>query len=533
MSHLARISKPPHLGSPLPWWLAGLAAVAIMSISVSAWNGADAQQLAAEAAVVKFATTLAEAKAREFSQAIDSELAFSPIIKLTWFSVPGEPEDWIFGPWPQPESDQWTASGLPKETLQERLTFESTKSPEAARELAASALQHPSALTAAFLEEAGTVLPEYIAQAARFSSLRSVLRQQKEDVVHGKPWLGKSHYAVPNQASGLLQVISTETISAIKQRLSSASMGLPLHWRFQLSLPGEESFPCITQSTHQAATVGIISSDPAADFAAERATLLRTRWLIVGATGFMLAALAGFVGVIYKQRKLNRMMSNFVASVSHELRAPVASMGLLAERLGEGKVTSPAELLQYHKLLGGEAKRITATIENVLAFSRMERGKLKHEAEASDLTALLHDAVSIARLLAQSRHIQVLEDFPETVIELELDPISLRQAILNLLDNALKFSPPEGKIFIKLRQTEIHTIISIRDQGPGIPTHERERIFQPFYRIGSELRRETPGIGIGLALVKETALAHGGHVMVQNPLDATEGAEFVLTLPTI
>jgi signal transduction histidine kinase len=530
--------QPSHQGTPLPWWLAGLAVAALMFISVAAWRGADAQQQAAEAAVVKFATVLADAQAREFSQAVAQELANSLKIKLQWFSVPGEPEDWIFGPWPQPESDQWTASGLTKETLKKRASFETAKTPELARELAESALLHPSALSIAFLEEAGTVLSEYLPQAAALASLRSALRHHKADVLQGKRWLGKSHYALANQATGLLQTVPAGKLEATAINLQQTTESLPNHWRYQIAFDAQSlgttfsslnPHPTITQATHDTATVRIISTNPSADYSTERATLQRTRWLIGGTTGFMLVALAGFVSSIYNQRKLNGMMSNFVASVSHELRAPVASMSLLAERLGAGTVKDAAEQEHYHRLLEGEAKRIASTIENVLAFSRLERGGLRHDPELSDLTALLRDVVAIAQLLGESRKIIIATEFPNAPVERELDPVSLRQAILNLLDNALKFSSTGGQITLALTDNDTGTHIAISDQGPGIPVNERKRIFDAFYRIGSELRRETPGIGIGLAIVKETAEAHGGSVEAQEA--AGGGASLIFHLP--
>jgi two-component system phosphate regulon sensor histidine kinase PhoR len=258
------------------------------------------------------------------------------------------------------------------------------------------------------------------------------------------------------------------------------------------------------------------------------AQLFRQRWLIGGTAAFMSAALGGILYVLARQRRLNAMMSNFVASVSHELRAPIASMGLLAERLGDGRISGAEEQARYHQLLCGESRRISATIENVLAFSRRERDRRVHEHELSDLTALLRDTVAIIKPLAEERQVSVEMSLPDKSVERELDPIAIRQAVLNLLDNALKFSPPGGRIHLTLREEKGDALITVCDEGPGIPPAERSRIFEPFYRIGSELRRETPGIGIGLAIVRDAAAAHRGEVRVNGA--AGGGAEFVLVL---
>jgi signal transduction histidine kinase len=133
------------------------------------------------------------------------------------------------------------------------------------------------------------------------------------------------------------------------------------------------------------------------------------------------------------------------------------------------------------------------------------------------------------RAQADERGLILSTDFPDKSVERELDPVIVRQAVLNLLDNSIKFSPPGGTVRLRLRESaDGFAVITVRDEGPGIPAGERTRIFKPFFRTGSELRRETPGIGIGLAIVHAAAVAHNGTATAAPA--SGRGTEFTLRL---
>jgi signal transduction histidine kinase len=247
----------------------------------------------------------------------------------------------------------------------------------------------------------------------------------------------------------------------------------------------------------------------------------------------LLAVLGAFLAMqraLITERQLNQQKSDFVASVSHELRTPVSSMRLLLENLQSGAVETDTAKRNYLQLLGSECHRLSALLENVLDFARIEHNrKIYHMAEA-DVAAMIHDAVELMQPHAAQRRQQLIANVEAIEPAPQIDALALQQAVINLVDNAMKFSPADTSITISARRRDERTWqLSVADQGPGIPESEHARIFERFYRIGNELRRETQGAGIGLAIVKHTVDAHGGRIEVDSR--PGQGATFVLILP--
>lgn len=260
----------------------------------------------------------------------------------------------------------------------------------------------------------------------------------------------------------------------------------------------------------------------------------RARWL----GGFLaLATVVALIGIvqstrsILKQEQLNQLKSNFVSSVSHELRAPIASMRLMAESLESGRIRDPEKQQQYYQYLVQECRRLSWLVENVLNFSRIEQERKIYEFESVNLIPVVQSAINPIQAMAAERDIKIefsAPDHPDSFIAIA-DPFALQQALINLLDNALKHSPSGAVISVKVESSDSGFKISIKDSGPGIPKSEHGRIFERFYRLGSELRRETPGVGIGLSIVKHIVEAHSGHVSVDS--EPGQGATFVISFP--
>lgn len=244
-------------------------------------------------------------------------------------------------------------------------------------------------------------------------------------------------------------------------------------------------------------------------------------------------ALAGIFGLVQTGRaylravELARRQGEFMAAVSHEMRTPLAAMRLLAENLESGVADRAGQRDEHTKLIREECARLGGLVDNVLAFTRH---KHPDPHEAFDVSAMVEDAAALVKPLALRKNIaftHMVAPFPEPP---QGDVASLRRALLNLLDNALKHTPGGGKVDCEVSPMDsAWWTMTVRDTGPGIPKEEREKIFDAFYRIGDELRRTTPGTGLGLALVKRTAESHGGRVEVT---DAAEGGScFIITLP--
>jgi signal transduction histidine kinase len=203
---------------------------------------------------------------------------------------------------------------------------------------------------------------------------------------------------------------------------------------------------------------------------------------------------------------LARRQSEFMAAVSHEMRTPLAAMRLLAENLESGVAERSGQTTQHSRLIREECARLGGLVENILAFTRKRRVS---GFEAFDVRNLVEDAVQLVRPLSEKKSVRLavtVADFPEPPTG---DAAEIRRLLLNLLDNALKHAPDGGRVDCTVTIEGSDWLLEVADNGPGIPKQERSRIFDPFYRIGDELRRATPGTGLGLALVKRTAAAPG------------------------
>ena len=266
------------------------------------------------------------------------------------------------------------------------------------------------------------------------------------------------------------------------------------------------------------------------------------------------AALIGFTTAriaFHRQLRLNELKTNFVSSVSHELRAPIASVRLMAEGLESGRVQAASKQREYFGFIVQECRRLSSLIENVLDFSRIEQGRKQYEMEPTDVVALVRQTVALMKPHAAERAVclSATLDDPASLsagFAPLLDGRAMQQALINLIDNALKHSAKDAAVMVGLEMDGVHESRSstapqhapappprlrlwVEDHGDGIPAEEHERIFERFYRVGSELRRKTPGVGIGLSIVRHIAEAHGGRVTVRSA--PGQGSRFTIEWP--
>jgi signal transduction histidine kinase len=231
-----------------------------------------------------------------------------------------------------------------------------------------------------------------------------------------------------------------------------------------------------------------------------------------------------------RQRLLAEMQAGFVASVSHELRAPLASVRLLAEELVDLGEDAPSRRDTYLRLIVRETRRLGFLIENVLRHARLERGSGALELSEVDLREVVRQSEESVRPAAEEREVQVQTVLPDEPVFAAVDASGLQQVLVNLLDNALKHSPSGSAIRVGLvRDEDGSARLWVEDHGAGIPREDQPRLFEAFYRRGTELRRETPGVGLGLTIVHRIVAAHGGRVTVESRPGA--GARFEVRLP--
>jgi len=279
---------------------------------------------------------------------------------------------------------------------------------------------------------------------------------------------------------------------------------------------------------HDGLRLEVIASRPALVEAGARQQARWTLSLLAFAVFLSGGGLWLIQRVVKREQRLNALKSDFVASVSHELRAPVASIRLMADALEAQKV-APETAREFHRLIARESARLSTLVGNVLDHARIEQGRRVWTMEPCDLAALTADTLRIMEPLAREKGITLTPDLKP--VEAAVDSGAIQQALVNLLDNAIKFSPPGGTIetALSINPKAGCWELSVRDHGPGIPAAEHARIFERFHRLGSELRRETQGTGIGLSLVKAIAEAHGGRVALTSA--GGQGSSFTLTIP--
>jgi signal transduction histidine kinase len=214
--------------------------------------------------------------------------------------------------------------------------------------------------------------------------------------------------------------------------------------------------------------------------------------------------------------------------VSHELRTPLAQIRMFAETLRLGRVRSPEEGERSLAIVENEARRLEHLVENLLHFSRAERRELHIRTESTNLTSLVQEIVAeFVPLATRTASTFVLELTPD--VRTHVDPSAIRQIVLNLLDNAVKYGRAGQAITVRLSSTADVIRLEIEDQGAGITAHERARVWERFWRSESAREAGVTGTGVGLAIVRDLVRLHGGIAAVESSADG--GARIVIDLP--
>jgi len=242
--------------------------------------------------------------------------------------------------------------------------------------------------------------------------------------------------------------------------------------------------------------------------------------------------LAGGIALTYrnvtKEMALARLKSDFVSNVSHELRTPLSLIRLYAETLEMGRLTSPEKYQEYYRIIRKESERLTALINNILDFSRIEAGRKEYDFRETDMSELVHNTLDSYRYQLEQNGFQFEEKIDE-VPPMRVDREAMARSLLNLVNNALKYSQDRKYIGVNLYRDNGSVKLEVVDQGIGIPHQEQQKIFEKFYRVGDPLVHNTKGSGLGLSLVRHIVQAHGGEVAVDSA--PGQGSKFTIVLP--
>ncbi|HTI63434.1 MAG TPA: HAMP domain-containing sensor histidine kinase [Gemmatimonadaceae bacterium] len=229
-----------------------------------------------------------------------------------------------------------------------------------------------------------------------------------------------------------------------------------------------------------------------------------------------------------RQQQLARLRTEFVSGVSHELRTPLAQIRWFAELLHMGKLRTEEERARSAGIIDQEARRLTYLVENVLNFSRTEKGTNRISPAPVELDHEIRDALELFAPLARARDMAVNDELAANAVVIA-DRDALRQILLNLLDNAVKYGPAGQTVTVGSEIAGDRARIWVEDQGPGIPHEDRRRVWDPYVRLNREAESATGGSGIGLSVVRELVELHSGRTRAESSRGG--GARVVIELP--
>ncbi len=259
-----------------------------------------------------------------------------------------------------------------------------------------------------------------------------------------------------------------------------------------------------------------------------RATYAWTGYVVVVllvTTGLLLA------GLMRRKMTLAQLKTDTMAAVAHELKTPLASIQVLVDALLDHDQFDPDKVREYLKLISGQNQRLTDSIESFLTFSRLQRGRLRLVFHSEDPNQIAQAAIAAVRARYEQAGGSVTLEADAGLPAVHADRVALTSALINLLDNAYKYSPSNKHTLLRVTHEEDRVVFAVVDRGIGIPASEQTRIFREFYRVDQSLSSETSGAGLGLSLVSGIVRQHGGEVRLKSA--PGEGSTFVILLPGV
>lgn len=276
--------------------------------------------------------------------------------------------------------------------------------------------------------------------------------------------------------------------------------------------------------------VAVYLADPAS---LERAAT-RTRLLLGSLVALLLLAIGAGSALLVadrlRQSRLARQKSDFVSNVSHELKTPLTAIRMFSDLLLENPRTNDDKKRRYLEIISSETARLTRLINNVLDFSRSERGEQKLRKQKIELRQLMEETLAPFRPGLETAGFQIETNFPDAPIIIEADPDALGSVLVNLISNAEKYSTDRREIRFRIWRDEEEFIkLTVEDRGRGIPSGQEEKIFEEFHRATNTLDEGISGSGLGLTIARRVVEAHGGSIRCQNRQGG--GAVFIVRLP--
>ncbi len=231
---------------------------------------------------------------------------------------------------------------------------------------------------------------------------------------------------------------------------------------------------------------------------------------------------------ITRLRHLETVRRDFVANVSHELRTPIASINLLVETLQAGGMSDPEAAAHFLRRIAVETQSMARLVEELLQLSRLESGRLSLNMEAVDIAGLIDEVRSRLAMMANEKRIEMSADVQADLPAISADPAALEQVLMNLVHNAIKFTPEDGAVIIRARRHGPGVEVEVADTGVGMNAAEAARIFERFYKV-DQARSRAEGTGLGLAIARHVLELHGSRLQVVS--EPGRGSRFGFSLP--
>ena len=251
--------------------------------------------------------------------------------------------------------------------------------------------------------------------------------------------------------------------------------------------------------------------------------------LVLAAVSTTIIGVIATLTVLYREARVSRLQTDFVNKVSHDLRTPLTSIRMFVETLQLGRLPEPERQREALAVIAQETARLSLLINRLLDWARMESGKRSYALEPVNVEDVVEDALRAFEPQRLSEPAQVDREIQPGLPPVRADREALSEALLDLLQNAHKYTGPDKRITVGARLEDGTVLVTVADNGPGIRVADQKRIFEKFYRAQDPLQRHIEGSGLGLAMVKHIVEAHGGRVTVAS--DVGQGAVFTIALP--
>jgi len=302
--------------------------------------------------------------------------------------------------------------------------------------------------------------------------------------------------------------IVTGAAESVRESFAVGPVGRHLPWKVLLFFKGGEVFERA---------------------ASERIALYTWTGLLV--IGLILVSGAIAAKSIGKQVKLNKLKNDFIATVTHELKTPLASMRVLVDTLLDGSYSNPQQVTEYLQLVSKENERLSRLIDHFLTFSRMERNKQAFQMRRVSPTSIARTAAEAVKTKLARGNCRFETEIPDELPAINADHDAMVTVLVNLLDNAYKYSYDEKKIRLQAATEDDVVRFSVSDNGVGIPRRALKRVFRRFYQVDRSLSRRAEGCGLGLSIAKFIVDAHQGKISVESK--PGQGSTFTVTLPIV